>query len=143
MKPTLIVLLCLATMSSYVSAHEPPSTPADPGPVPGILFEYPVLAVYPDTASLFLRINRDTTLSYVENNYGDMAKSVQSSGTWTWANDDFCMYVDGHILCYKLEDELTPGLVYETQMRLLNAKGEEEAALPVKLMLVRSVSSAD
>ena len=137
MRPTLALLLGLVTLSSYVAAHEPPSTPVDPGPMPGILFEYPVLAVFPENASLFLEVSRDTTLSYIENNYQEMAKSMQGSGTWTWEDNDFCMYVDDHTLCYRLESELMPGRVYETEMRLLDVKGEEQAALPVKWMLVR------
>ena len=126
-----LVLACTAV------AHGPPNTPVDPGPVPDILFDYPVLAVFPDLAALSIEIRADTSLSYVENNYTDMSQSVNSAGTWTWANNDFCMSVDDHIVCFELEDELTPGLIYETTMVLLAPDGEEEATLPVKWMLVR------
>ncbi|MEM8985839.1 MAG: hypothetical protein AAGC95_03870 [Pseudomonadota bacterium] len=137
MKRLSTLLAGMAFFSAGAVAHEPPSTPIDPGPVPEILFEYPVLAVFPDTAALAMNVKSDATVSYIENNYQDMSKSVNSTGKWTWENNDFCMYVDDHIVCFKLEDELTPGLIYDTNMRLLDEKGEEEASLSLKWMLVR------
>ena len=131
------VLVFSAVLLSCVAAHEPPSTPVDPGPVPEILFEYPVLAVFPEIAALTIDVKEDATMSYVENNYQHMAKSVNSAGAWTWENGEFCMYVDDHVVCFALDSELTPGVIYDTTMRLLDLEGEEEASLPVRWLLVR------
>mgnify|MGYP001793439126 CR=1 FL=1 len=141
MKRQLCLFAATIIAGTTAMAHEPSSTPVDPGPVPDILFEYPVLAVFPDVASLTIYAKDDTTVSYVENNYQDTAKSINSSGAWTWKENDYCMYVDDHVVCFKLEDELMPGVVYDTHMRLLDVQGNEEAKLPVKWMLVRKPAS--
>ncbi|MEM8985775.1 MAG: hypothetical protein AAGC95_03545 [Pseudomonadota bacterium] len=138
MKKVFCAAACLAATVSAAAAHGPPDAPAAPEKMPNVLFDHPVLITFTDLAILPVRVNSNKTIEFMEINLQKIDQSVADRGAWTWKNGDFCIYPGDDIVCFAMENEVTPGIAYNTQARMLNLKGEEQERMPVNVMLVRS-----
>ncbi|MCG8502983.1 MAG: hypothetical protein MI755_00120 [Sphingomonadales bacterium] len=84
-----------------------------------------------------MHFKADKTVSFVELDLEDMEQSVGGKGAWTWDDQSLCIYPGDAVVCFGLDNVVTPGKSYDSTFRILDVQGQELDAMPMKVMLVR------
>lgn len=138
MKIFLYAALGLMMLGSAAHAHEAPDTPVEPGPVPQVLMDHAPVMLYENDVVIPFVVRPDKTLFWIEM-LPKIEKSFAGPATWTWEDNEFCMFIDNHpTVCFALESELQPGKIYDSTVRYLNDEGEETGSKPFRFILIRT-----
>lgn len=136
-KTIFFILACCTLMAAPARAHTPPDTPANPGPVPDILIDNTLLMWFDDLTVIPISVNADNSIFWVEVMPNDLEKSFSGGGAWAWEEGEYCMYLSESVICFPLDEVITPGKAYDSTARYMNLQGEEQARMDFKVMLIR------